>query len=317
MPHEFDLIAQYFAPLAGVEGLGLTDDAACFPARPGYDLIISKDMLVGGVHFFDDVDPIDLAAKSIAVNMSDLAAKGAVPAQYFLGISLPPSINEKWLQVFSTGLEFAQSTYGIKLAGGDTTSTSGPLTVSITALGYVKEGTMIKRSGACIDDDVYVTGTLGDAALGLKVVEGLLPRSDFLVARYHRPTARHTLGPDLVGIATAAADVSDGLLADLGHICKASNVGMRIHKQKVPLSPSAAKALSGHMEYESLIFCGGDDYEIVFTAPQTMRQMLDRMNAQIPTPITRIGLVEQLLGVRLVDKDDNLLQVAKTGFQHF
>lgn len=317
MPDEFDLIAQYFAPLAGKEGLGLVDDAACLKARPGYDLIVSKDLLVGGTHFFDDVDPVELAGKALAVNVSDLAAKGAKPAAYFLGLALPHSLEEGWVKSFSVGLQLAQRQYELELLGGDTTSTEGPVCVSVTVLGYVAENTMIKRSGAQVGDDIYVTGTLGDAALGLRVLQGKLAHSNYLVARYHRPVARWQVGPRLIGLASAAADVSDGLLADLGHICRASSVGAAVLKEKLPLSPSTQVLLKSAPELEKLVWSGGDDYEIVFTAPQSCHAEIDMLSSELAIPITKIGKVEKEEGVRLVDQAGDLVQIDKVGFQHF
>ncbi|MEX0300658.1 MAG: thiamine-phosphate kinase [Kordiimonas sp.] len=317
MPDEFDLIAQYFAPLAGEAGLELKDDAACIKARPGYDCIVSKDILVEGTHFFEGANPFDLAFKALAVNVSDLAAKGAKPAIYFLGLSLPTTIEENWLKSFSAGLQVAQDSYPVELAGGDTTSTKGPITISITALGYVEESSMIKRSGAKVEDDVYVTGTLGDAAIGLKALQADPSASGYLVARYHRPQARLQIGLSLHGIANSAADVSDGLLADLGHICNASKVGVTIQQAKLPLSPSTEAALRENSSFADLVWSGGDDYEILFTSPRSNRQQIEQLSSEVAVPITRIGTVEQGEGVRLVDQSGNLVQVKNVGFQHF
>ena len=317
MPDEFDLIAQYFAPLSGSAGLGLLDDAACVKARPGYDLIISKDVLVEGVHFFEGANPIDLAAKALGVNISDLAAKGAKPSAYFLGLTLPKTIEEGWIKGFAAGLQISQSGYGIELLGGDTTSINGPIVISVTALGYVAENTMIKRSGAQVDDDIYVTGTLGDAALGLRILLGEASHSNYLVARYHRPQARHQVGQRLVGLASASADISDGLLADLGHVCKTSGVGAHIKQGKIPLSPSTETLLMENSSFADLVWSGGDDYEILFTSPQANRLEIEQLRAEVTIPITRIGMVEKEMGVRLVDRSGNLVQVDEVGFQHF
>ncbi len=317
MPDEFDLIAQYFSPLAGKAGLELMDDAACIKARPGYDCIISKDLLVEGTHFFEGANPFDLASKALAVNISDLAAKGAKPALYFLGLSLPVTIEENWVKSFSAGLQLAQNNYSIELAGGDTTSTHGPITISVTALGYVDEGSMITRSGAKVGDDIYVTGTLGDAAIGLRTLQKDASASGYLVARYHRPQARHKIGLSLQGIANSAADVSDGLLADLGHICKASKVGATVRREKLPLSPSTEAALRENSSFADLVWSGGDDYEILFTSSQSNRQQIEQLSSEVAVPITRIGTVEQNDGIRLVDHGGNLVQVNNVGFQHF
>lgn len=317
MPDEFDLIAKYFAPLSGEAGLGLLDDAACYEAKQGYDLIISKDVLVSGTHFFEDADPVELATKAVAVNVSDLASKGAKPHSYFLGLSLTKDIDDSWLQSFAYGLKLAQKHYDIYLAGGDTTSTNHGLFISVTALGHTPKGTMITRSGAKVGDDIYVTGTLGDAAFGLKALQGEVPHSSYQLARYNRPQARCEIGKRLRGIASAAADVSDGLIADLGHICRASGVGASVKQDKLPLSPSTEVLLKENSQFADLIWSGGDDYELVFTAAQDDRHSLELLSSELAIPITRIGIVQQEEGVRLVDKAGKLVQVEKSGYQHF
>ncbi|MBV1901232.1 MAG: thiamine-phosphate kinase, partial [Kordiimonadaceae bacterium] len=193
MPDEFDLIAQYFAPLAGDEGLGLRDDAACLPARPGFDTIVSKDVLVEGTHFFKGTSATSLAQKALGVNVSDLAAKGAVPSVYFVGLVLPADCDAEWIKAFAEGLALGQKRFGLSLAGGDTTTSNAAeaaLVISITVVGYVPQGQMIQRAGASAGDDIYVTGTLGDAALGLLGLLGKLGDDPFLAERYHLPQPR-------------------------------------------------------------------------------------------------------------------------------
>jgi thiamine-monophosphate kinase len=315
--NEFDMIARYFAPLAGPEGLGLLDDAACFTAPKSCDLVISKDILVADTHFFADGDASDIAFKALSVNVSDLAAKGAVPLHYLLGLSLPKAIDADWLKGFAKGLSEAQATYGITLVGGDTTATQGPVTISITAIGSVNAGCMIKRSGARAGDDVYVSGTLGDAALGLQACNGVIPAATAFQARFDRPLARHTLGQSLVGIATAAADVSDGLLADLGHICKASGVGARVYEADLPVSDAGRLALANTPALKPQIWSGGDDYEILFTAPKEKATEIRQAAQKSGDTVHKIGQITAKKTVELVDPYGKLVQVDTKGYRHF
>ena len=317
MAGEFDIIAKYFMPLAGPEGLGLADDAACLTPSAGKSLIVTKDMIVGGVHFLED-DPADsIAYKALAVNLSDLAAKGANPRYYFLGLSLPKGVDEVWLASFAAGLKRAQDESGITLAGGDTTSSPSHVTVSITAIGDVPTGQMLRRNGARAGDTVYVSGTLGDAALGLKCLMGETNVSDELVTRYRYPAARITLGAKLRELATASADVSDGLLADLGHICTASHLGADIEEAKLPLSDAAKAALKTSPDLASLIYSGGDDYEIVFTADADKSDAIDAAAKEAGVSVTAIGRISDTPGIRLVDQSGALVHTARHGYQHF
>lgn len=317
-PSEFEIIERYFAPLASPAALDLKDDAACFTPQPGRDLIVSKDVLVADRHFFPNDAPEDIAFKALSVNVSDLAAKGATPQHYLLGLILPKQYaDHHWLKGFAKGLGEAQKTYGIQLVGGDTVSTEGPLCLSITAIGYVAEGAMIRRSGARIGDDIYVSGTLGDAALGLRAIKAGQGQLDQFYKRYHRPNARHALGKALLGIASAAADVSDGLLADARHICVASGVGARIFQTKLPLSKDAVDAIEQDEMLWPLVFTGGDDYEIVFTARPDRAGAVRKISQTLGLQITKIGVTIPGSAVELVDYTDKLVQVAGEGFEHF
>jgi thiamine-monophosphate kinase len=280
-PAEFGLIARCFAPLAGPGGLGLLDDAALLAPPPHRELVISADALVAGVHFLPD-DPADLIArKLLRVNLSDLAAKGAVPLGYLLTVAAPRATPEVWFAEFAAGLAQDQAEYGVTLLGGDTTSTPGPVCLSLTIIGHVAPGEMVRRSGARAGDGIWVTGTIGDAALGLAVARQGAGGA-FLLDRYRLPRPR--VGFPLAGIASAAMDVSDGLVQDLGHLCRASSLAARVDAAQVPLSPAAAAA-------GDLLRClvGGDDYEILMAVPPDRTERLLEAASDARVPVTRIG----------------------------
>ncbi|HVO88607.1 MAG TPA: thiamine-phosphate kinase, partial [Casimicrobiaceae bacterium] len=243
LPSEFELIARHFAPLArGFPGaFGLLDDAAVVAAGQGRELVVKTDAIVGGIHFFNDDAPDLIARKALRVNLSDLAAKGAVPRAYLLDLMLPTSVSDEWVAAFAGGLAHDQRQFGVHLIGGDTDSTPGPVAIAITALGEIETGRIIRRSGAHAGDTVFVTGTIGDAVLGLQLLQGALTnvhaeKAAFLVDRYRLPQPRTTVGPRLIGIASAAIDVSDGLVADLGHVCETSELCAVVDADKLPLS---------------------------------------------------------------------------------
>lgn len=320
---EFELIAKYFAPLSMGEpgALGLTDDAAYLKPRAGCDLVVTTDAIVAGVHFFPDDPPETVAKKALRVNLSDLAAKGAVPRGYLLTLALPASLEESWVKAFAKGLKADQAAFGITLLGGDTTATPGPLTINIVALGEVASGKMITRSGAKVGDDVSVSGAIGDATLGLRFLKGAacdisekLKRA--AIARFRVPEPRSLIGPRLVGAANACVDISDGLIADLGHVCKASGVGMEIAVRDVPLS-AAAKAAAGRGMDVTAFLSGGDDYEVAFTAPTSARARLAAIAAEVGVPLTRIGTVVAGEGVSVLDDAGKLLRFLRPGYTHF
>lgn len=305
---EFGLIAKYFVPLATHPGaLALSDDAAVLKAEADHDLVMTADALTAGVHFLPDDPPNLIASKALRVNLSDLAAKGAEPVGYLLALALPQSIDDTWMAEFARGLGEDQKTFGVSLLGGDTTATPGPLTIAITAIGKVPHGTMIRRSGAKPGDHVYVSGTIGDAGAGLAILQGKAARETdaaFLIGRYRQPTPRVSLGPKLRGLANASLDVSDGLLADLGHIAETSHVRIVVEADAIPRS-DALKSLDPDIVRAAT---AGDDYEIAFTA-----------SAAIPDglPVTRIGRVEAGQGVVLLDSQGQEIAVPKAGFTHF
>ncbi|MBO6782988.1 MAG: thiamine-phosphate kinase [Alphaproteobacteria bacterium] len=325
---EFELIARHFAPLAGNTpgALGLRDDAGLIRVPDGMDLVVSADTVVAGIHFPDDMAAGDIARRALRVNLSDIAAKGAAPVAYTLALQLPSGIDDAWLAAFAGALAVDQQAYGPGLLGGDTTGTSGPLAINISIFGYVTENKMIKRSGAVAGDDVYVTGSVGDAALGLAVIQGRmsLPDAgdrDALAGRFLRPEPRVFTGARLVGLASAAADVSDGLLADLGHVCTASGVGAEIRLDDVPLSDSARAAVTDDQPLRLSLLAGGDDYEIVLTAPQSARSAIADAARDTGVAITRIGRTvardTQDRPVVVLDEAGNRLDAGDGGFRHF
>lgn len=315
---EFERIRRFFAPLAGAAGLGLTDDAALIRAGIG-DLVITTDALVAGVHFIGD-EPADLIArKALRVNLSDLAAMGAEPEGYTLALALPHHLDDAWLGCFAEGLAADQAEYAITLIGGDTVATPGPLTLSITALGRVPAEQMLRRSGARPGDVVAVTGTIGDAALGLDLLQRRLAldpaSSGFLIGRYRLPRPRTALGPKLRGLASAALDVSDGLAADLGHIAAASGVRIVIDADRVPLSDAARTARANGASVERIL-AGGDDYELALTFSPGRSETIFMLAEAIAVPLTRIGRVEVGQGVHILDCEGQAIRLGCEGYRH-
>ena len=320
-PSEFVLIAQVFAPLATSPGaFGLRDDAAVLAPRDGHDLVVTTDTLVEGVHFLADDPPASIAKKALRVNLSDLAAKGAEPAGYLLALSLPPRIELAWIEAFARGLGEDQAIFGLSLLGGDTTSTPGPLTLAITAMGHVPAGQMIRRSGARAGEGVFVSGTIGDAGGGLAILKGEGNQlcgceGANLIARHRVPTPRLALGQALRGIASAALDVSDGLIGDLAHVAEVSGVRIVVEAGCIPRS-DALRALWGDTdEAIARAASAGDDYEIAFTAnsDSAVRGAAD----QAGVAVTRIGRVEQGAGVALLASNGEEIAVPRAGFRHF
>jgi thiamine-monophosphate kinase len=301
---EFQLISRYMKPLAAAEpgALGLADDAAVLRLAPGGDLVITTDMLVEGVHFRRDDPPESVGVKALAVNLSDLAAMGAEPRAYVLALALPAAWRGEersaWLGGFTAGLAQGQQALGIPLAGGDTVATPGPLSIAITALGTAPPAGALRRSEAQCGDEVWVSGTLGDGALGLVILSGSLNLRNTaleadLVDRYRRPRPRLALGRRIAGRAHACADVSDGLIADLGHICNASSVTAVIERDRVPLSAAARAAVELRPDLWSTILSGGDDYELVFTAAAGDAPAIRQAADDSGTPISRIGRIKE------------------------
>jgi thiamine-monophosphate kinase len=320
-PGEFQLIAELFAPLATAPGaFGLRDDAAVIAPPAGHELVLKTDAIVEGVHFFPDDPPNTIAKKALRVNLSDLAAKGAVPLGYLLALSIPSRVGMDWLRGFAEGLREDQAAFGISLFGGDTTSTPGPISIAISAFGHLPVGSIVRRSGANPGDLLYVSGTIGDSGGGLACLKnagGSLSKEhrEFLIRRFRVPEPRVALGPALRGISSASLDVSDGLLADLGHIAEVSRVRIVVEAARLPLSP-ALRALKGA---QAAVFAatGGDDYEIAFTAPAECRRQVAELAKQSGTAVTEIGRVEMGEGVVLVDVAGREIPLARKGFTHF
>ena len=311
---EFDLIKKFFTrPTPNVE-LGVGDDAALLRVSDGKELAISTDMLVSGTHFFADADPFLLGHKTLAVNLSDLAAMGAVPRWATLSLSLP-SVDEQWLQRFSEGFFALADDNGVELIGGDTTR--GPLNLCVTIMGEVPRGKALRRDGAKVGDDIWVSGKLGQAALGLANLQGKFKfygevRDECLKA-LHQPQPRVSLGLALRGIANSAIDISDGLLADLGHILERSNVGAEIEIEALPIVDDGVEKDVA----QQCALAGGDDYELCFTAPESQRDVLMALAEQLKFPLTRIGHIKSELGCVVRDGEGKAMTIEKGGYDHF
>jgi len=319
---EFERIRRFFAPLAGPGGLGLVDDAALVDCTPGRRLVITADAIVAGVHYLPE-DPPDLVArKLLRVNLSDLAAMGARPLHYVLTTALPAELGREWLARFAAGLREDQDRFGIDLLGGDSVGTAGPAVLSLTAIGEVAAGKEIRRSGAEPGDLIWVSGTIGDAFLGLGVLRGGHPQlaqehRDYLIRRFQVPDPRTVLGPLLSGIAHAMIDVSDGLLADLGHICETSRVRGRVELASLPLSPAARAIVASDPAIRTRLAAAGDDYELLFTAPADATEAIIDLSSRLGVPVTAIGKVEPGSGAILVGADGRMIPAEQTGYRHF
>lgn len=330
---EFDLIQRYFTRPTPSATLGVGDDAALLRVGDGMQLAVSTDMLVSGTHFFPDADPVLLGHKTLAVNLSDLAAMGAVPRWATLALALPygkrphpsplPSgagrvVDDAWLEQFSAGFFALAEEYGVELVGGDTTR--GPLNLSVTIMGEVPQGAALRRDGAQADDDIWVSGTLGDAALALAHLQDriVLPPDVFAAcaARLHQPQPRVALGLALRGVAHSAIDISDGLLADLGHILERSRMGAEIQFDALPRSAALRKCESRALA-QSCVLAGGDDYELCFTAPVARRAGIEKIPATLDVPLTRIGKIVAGNGCTVHAADGGAMQIKEQGYDHF
>lgn len=314
--NEFQLIARYFDWPASNAELGVGDDAALVSVTPGKQLAISADMLVEGRHFFADVDPDCLGRKVLAVNLSDMAAMGAVPRWFTLALALP-QVDTRWLEAFSRGLRAMAEEHGVTLIGGDTTC--GPLTISIQIMGEVEAGAALLRSGGRPGDDLWVSGPLGAAAAAVMHRQGrtILPPNIFAQCevRLDLPVPRIALGQQLCGLASAALDISDGLLADAGHLCERSGCGAEIELSCVPY-PYELSDLPPDLLQEAIL-AGGDDYELCFSAPAPQRDAIEALKASTGLSLTRVGRLVAGQGVRVLDSCGEPLVLSHAGFDHF
>jgi thiamine-monophosphate kinase len=313
---EFARIARFFAPLAGPGALGLKDDVALIDGPAGTQYVLKTDAIVEDIHFFPADPPRQIAQKLLRVNLSDLAAKGAEPVGYLLTTALTAAQDETWLGEFSAGLAEDQKNFDVVLLGGDSVRTEGAVTLSVTAIGRVASGKALLRSGARAGDTLFMSGTVGDAALGLKALRGELPRlpgthREHLVTRYRLPEPRLRLGQQLIGIASAAMDISDGLVADLGHLCEASGVAAIVETARLPLSDAARAVLATDPSLLQTILTGGDDYEILFTGPREVAPKLKGWG------ITEIGRIEAGQGVTVLDGEGKPMNLELSGYAHF
>ncbi|MDR2851543.1 MAG: thiamine-phosphate kinase [Burkholderiaceae bacterium] len=320
---EFDLISRYFQGPVGRSPLGVGDDCALLAPAQGMQLAVSTDLLVEGRHFLSTVDAERLGHKALAVNLSDLAACGAAPLAFTLGLALP-AVDEAWLDAFSRGLLAIAREYGCELVGGDTTR--GPLTIAITVFGELPAGAALLRSGAQPGDDIWVSGTIGDARLALEVFRGTLSLPaelfDIARARMERPTPRVALGLALRGAASSAIDISDGLVGDLGHILRASGAGACIDadaaaRQVIAAAHPARPAALDTAALRACALAGGDDYELLFTAPPSARKTIECAAHTSHTPAARIGRIEAAPGLRIVDAHGAPVEGNFGGFDHF
>ena len=317
MVSEFDLIRQFFTHPHRHTVLGVGDDAALIQPRPGKVIAVSSDMLVAGRHFFPDTDPYRLGRKTLAVNLSDMAAMGAEPRWATLSIAMP-SADTQWLQPFAQGFFDEAQVHDVDWVGGDTTS--GPLNLSVTIMGELSADQAMRRDAAKLGDDIWVSGTIGDAAMGLAVLKNQVrfgsEDQDYCVRRLEQPTARVDLGLQLAGLAHSAIDLSDGLMADLGHILKASGMGADLYLAQLPMS-AALKNCPYPAQVSEVMLSGGDDYELCFTASADSEEAINEAARVAHTPVIKIGKVVSTLGLRVIDANGNLVIAKRRGFDHF
>lgn len=316
---EFSIIAQYFEALTPSRDdtvLGIGDDCAILTCPSDHSIAVSIDTLVEGIHFFSDVDPYTLGHKSLAVGLSDLAAMGARPAWFTLALTLP-KVDKTWLSEFALGLSSLARQHNIQLVGGDTTR--GPLTISIQVHGHVKADQALRRDGAQVGDLIYVTGTLGDAGAALLLKLNDLEQCDlsdedksYLVNRLEQPTPRVDIGQALLGLASSAIDISDGLIADLGHILNKSGVGATLYESMLPRSVALNKI--DKIKANQLALTSGDDYELCFTVPAHFK---DKIETVLPEKCQQIGIITHISGITVLDSKGEKLSLQGKGYDHF
>jgi len=320
LPGEFGLIARHFRALAGEGALDLSDDAAILAPPPGRNLVLAADAVVEGVHYLPDDPPETVGRKLLRVNLSDLAAMGADPLAYLMTVALPRGTPDAWIAAFAAGLAEDGRAFGVHVLGGDTVSTPGPACLSLTILGTVPPGAALRRTGARAGDALWVSGTIGDGALGLAVLQGRLPpdAEGHLARRYRLPEPRLALGAALRGVARAAMDVSDGLAQDLGHLCRAGGVGATLDLAALPLSPAAAAAAARDPALLPRLAAGGDDYELLFAAAPGDAGRVRRAARAAGTPVTRIGhFTPGPPEVTVTGPEGGAVNLPREGWSHF
>jgi len=321
---EDHLIARFFKPLASHPGaLGLSDDAAFLTPPSGCDLVLKADAIVGGVHFFPDDAAHTVASKALRVNLSDLAAKGARPLGFLLSLAIPKDVGEDWLAGFAEGLRGDAVLFGCPLFGGDTDRTPGPITISIAMFGSVPEGTMVRREGAMPGDRVFVSGTIGDAALGVMVRGGKKigtlsePHRKHLLSRYLLPQPRNALAETVRSHATAAMDVSDGFVGDFTKMCRVSGVSADIEAARIPISDAAKTVIAADPAMLETAITGGDDYEIVCTVPSAKADSFRVAAQAAQVAVTDVGEIKGGKGARFLDAKGHALTFKRGSFSHF
>jgi len=322
LSNEDKLIARFFGPIATDPGaLGLTDDAAFIKPPPGTEMVLKTDAIVGGIHFFPE-DPADaVAQKALRVNLSDLAAKGARPLGFLVSLALPNDIGDDWLSAFASGLREDAATYKCPLFGGDTVRSPGPVMVSVATFGSVPEGRMVKRAGAKAGDHVFVTGTIGDAVLGLHLRRGARwplddKQREHLLSRYLLPRPRNALAQAVLDYASASMDVSDGLAGDLAKLCRVSKVAAAIEVARVPLSDAAQAAVAQDASLIEPVLTGGDDFEILCTVPPANIDRFRVAAMMARTAVTDIGVIGEGEGAVFNRPDGTVMSFAHASFSH-
>lgn len=307
---EFRMIETIFKPLSrpGAPSFNLENDTAIYSPPQGYDLVLTKDAMIEGVHFLASQNPATIARRLLRSNLSDLAATGAKPVGYLLAI-IGGTLDETWLKEFADGLKQDQAEFGISLFGGDTTSGAKTLALSLTALGLVKKGRGLTRAGAGAGDLVFVSGAIGDAGLGLKSLKGEIEKDAYLISRFEIPSPRLALGQKLIGVASACIDISDGLVGDLEHLAKASKVGAEIYLEQIPVTAPGRENL---LE----LITAGDDYELLFTVPEGSRAGVKTLAKNLKLELTEIGKIIVEPGVVVFDKNMSKVNFEKTGYRH-
>lgn len=320
---EFDLIKDIFRPLTldSSYSLGLRDDAALIDIDSGFSTVVTSDSMSEGTHFTNLNDPQDIGYKLLCSNLSDIAAMGAYPLFYLLNTALPSRLDKNWVINFAEGLKKGQDDYNVCLIGGDTIQAE-TLVLSMTLIGRVVSGQELRRSGACPGDNIYVSGTIGDAGIGLNIFlednhELDSVSKDFLLKRFLRPSPRVSLGSSIANLASSAIDISDGLLMDLGHICSESTVSAELSMDLIPISDAARKYINGDSIKNSARITSGEDYELLFTAPKEMTKNITNLSSQLEIPITLIGKIAEGSGIKVFGEQNSEISFDFDGFEHF